>query len=308
MKRDSVLKYAIPSVLVCIALPLQIAYSRTASAANENASAAFENGHAQSAQPGSDADDPKFAKFVYEVVSIKPYKEDPNAKSRWMGTQDSPDSFTLHNAPLSIIIAQAYRTEHSKLGGAPDWLNNERYEVEAKMEPEVADALQKLSPQDKKLARQHMLRALAKEYLKVTIHMEATEVSIFDLVVGKNGSKLKASDPNAPEGGLRVSGTGGATQWEGKSTMVSSMMGQLSYVMGRPVYDKTGLTGRYDFTLKYAPDRTAAAGPGTENDAPTVDAPSITTAFEEQLGLKLVSGKGPMDVIVIDHVERPSVN
>jgi uncharacterized protein (TIGR03435 family) len=258
----------------------------------------------------ANADDPKFAKFVYDVVSIKPFKgDDPKATVHWMGMQDSPDGITMHNAPFTVLIAQAYRTAHSRLAGAPDWLNSERYDVEAKMEPEAADAFQKLSPADQKLARQHMLRVLARDYLKLTFHMETTEVSVYELVVGKNGSKLNApSDPNVVGRGMTVSGSGGATRWDGKNLELTAMMGQLSYVMGRPVYDKTGLTGKYDFTLKYTPDRPGTAAPGPDSAAPPDEAPPITIAIEEQLGLKLVPGKGPMDSIVIDHVEKPALN
>lgn len=263
----------------------------------------------QDQPPTANPDDPRFASFVYDVVSIKPYKDEPNATVHWMGTKESPDGLVLHNAPLTQLIAQAYRTEHSKVAGMPDWMIKERYDMEAKMEPEVTDALQKLTPADQKLARQHMLRVLVRDYLKLTFHMETNQIQIYELVVGKNGPKLKLADPNSPEGGLRVSGiSGGGTIWEGQSTQISSLMGQLSYVMGRPVYDKTGLAERYDFTLKYTPDRTASAAPGPESVAPPDEAPPITTAIEEQLGLKLVSAKGPMDSIVIDHVEKPGAN
>lgn len=223
---------------------------------------------AQIPPQSASADDPRFEAVVYDVVSIKPYIDDSKATVHWMGSQDSPDGFTLHNAPLSMLIAQAYRTEHSRLSGTPDWLNNERYDLEAKMDPEVADALQKLSPADQKLARQHMLRVLVRDYLKLAFHMETTQVAIYERVVGKNGPKLKLADRNAPEQGMRVSGAGGTTTWEAKCAKLTSMMGQLSYVMGRPVYDKTGLTDKYDFTLKYTPDRIGSAGPGVDNAAP----------------------------------------
>jgi uncharacterized protein (TIGR03435 family) len=263
----------------------------------------------QSAAQSANADDPKFAKFVYDIVSIKPYKDDPKATVHWMGTQDSPDGLTMRNAPVTQLIAQAYRTEHSRLSGAPDWATKDRYDMDAKMDSEVADALQKLSVADQKLARQHMLRVLVRDYLKVTFHMETTEVPIFELVVAKNGPKLKApADPNSPGQGVRVSGMSGATTWDAKNAPIATILNQLSYAAGRPVYDKTGLTGTYDIAVKYTPDRPASAGPGADSAAPPDDAPSISTALEEQLGLKLVPGKGPMDMIVIDHIERPAVN
>jgi uncharacterized protein (TIGR03435 family) len=299
MKPNSIWTGVTLALLTCIVLPISSARSQAAQTS------------AQSQATAATPDDPKFATFVYDVVSIKPYKEnmdDPKATVHWMGSQESADGFTLHNAPISVVISQAYHTEHSRLSGAPDWVNKDRYEIEAKMDSEVADAFQKLSPADQKLARQHMLRVLARDYLKLAFHMEVTEVQIYEMVISKNGSKLTPADANAPEQGMRVSGGGGVTTWDGKNTALSSMMGQLSYVMGRPVYDKTGLTGRYDFQVKYSSDRAGAGSPDINTTPPPDAEPPIMVALEEQLGLKLVPGKGPMDVIVIDHMEKPAVN
>jgi uncharacterized protein (TIGR03435 family) len=297
MKRSSIRSGALMMAAAFVVLPMTIACVRAAA-----------QGSAQDQSSAANPDDPKFAAFVYDIVSIKPYKNEPNATVHWMGLRDSPDSLTMHNAPMALLISQAYRTEHSKLAGAPDWVNNDRYDIEAKMEPEIVDALQKLSPADQKLARQHMLRVLVHDYLKVAFHMETTQVPIYELVIGKNGPKLKEADPSLPEQNMIVSGMSGATSWNGKSTKVSSMMNQLSYAMGRPVYDKTGLTGKYEFTVKYTPERPGSAGPGADSASPPEEAPSIVVAIEEQLGLKLVSTKGPMDSIVIDHVEKPGTN
>jgi uncharacterized protein (TIGR03435 family) len=153
------------------------------------------------------------------------------------------------------MIGRAFGTVHFKVSGAPDWASRENYDVEAKMESEVADAFQKLSPADQKLARQHMMQVLARDYLKAAIHMDSTEVSIYELVVAKNGPKLKeVTDAAIPDGGLRVSGNQTGTTWEGHATRIEWIMAQLSYAAGRPVYDKTGLTGRYEFTVKYSRD------------------------------------------------------
>ena len=301
----------IQSVTVIVALALivlPIVYGHTNGTHHESRKTA--SASTQDQPQAATADDPKFTASVYDVVSIKPFKgDDPKATVHYVGMQDSPDGIRMHNTPFIFLISQAYRTAHSRVAGGPDWLNSERYDVEAKMEPEVVDAFQKLSPTDQKLARQHMLRVLARNYLKLTFHMETTEVSVYELVTGKNGPKLKApADPRVESPGMRVSGSGGATMWDGMNVELAAMLGQLSYVMGRPVYDKTGLTGKYDFTLKYTPDRTGTAAPGPDSAAPPDEAPPITVALEEQLGLKLVSGKGPMDIIVIDHVERPATN
>ena len=87
---------------------------------------------------------------------------------------------------------------------------------------------------------------------------------------------------------------------------ISTLVGQLTNLVHRTVIDKTALKGRFDFTLKYAPDRDAASG--ADNGSPQDDAPSIFTALEEQLGLKLQPDKGPVDTVVIDHVEQPTEN
>jgi uncharacterized protein (TIGR03435 family) len=257
-------------------------------------------------------DDPKLAAFRYDVVSIKPHKDDPKSTARWMGAQDSPDGLAMRNVGVDFFVGQAYRTEHFKVTGAPDWATQEKYDVEAKMDPEVADAFQKLSATEKKLARQHMMQIFVREYLKVAIHMETTEVSVYDLVIAKNGPKLtEVTDPTIPDGGFRGSSIPGGMQLVAQAMQLATMMGQLTYVSGRPVYDKTGLTGRYNFTLRYSQDNNmSASAPGTATDsAPPVDvAPPLARALEEQLGLKLFSSKGNMDVIVIDHVERPAAN
>jgi uncharacterized protein (TIGR03435 family) len=256
-------------------------------------------------------DDPKFASFVYDVVSIKPFKEEPNPESSWRGIEESPDGVRIRNAPVVSMIGRAFATEHSKVSGGPNWASRDMYDVEAKMEPEVADALNKLSPADQKLARQHMLQVFLRDYLKAAVHMETTEVLIYELVVVKNGSKLKeVTDPATPPGAMSVSGSITGTKWEGHATPIEYILGQMSYAAGRPVYDKTGLTGRYDFSLKYTPDYMSAAAPGSGSAAsPPLDAaPPFAKALEEQLGLKLVPTKGNMDVIVIDHIEKPEGN
>lgn len=254
-------------------------------------------------------DDPKFAKFVYDIVSIKPHKDDSHANPRWMGLRDDPDGFLMRNIPVVFMIFQAYRTPHSNITGAPDWATREMFDVEAKMDPEVTDAFQKLNKTDQELARKHMLQVFVRDYLKAAVHMETTEVSVYDLVIAKNGPKLKeVTDPATPERGLTVSGSSAGTVWTGQGSPISNMMSQLSYAAGRPVYDKTGLTGRYDFTLTYAHENLTAPGASTESAPPLDTAPPLAKALEEQLGLKLVPAKGNMDVIVIDHVERPIAN
>ena len=257
----------------------------------------------------ADPSDPKFASFVYDVVSFKPDKPETNARTVSYGMIETPDGFVMQHVGVGFLIANAYRTEHMQMSGAPGWLNSERYMAEAKMSPEVIEAINKLNPADQKLARKHMLQQLVKDYLKLSLHMESKEVPSYELQIARSGPKLKeVTDPAIPDQGLMVSGgPGGSTKCTGRSTTVSQILNQISYYAGRPVFDKTGLTGRYDFTLIFARDSVAPAA--TSGDAPPPsDAPDIMTAIQEQLGLKLVPAKGMMDVLVIDHVERPPLN
>ena len=259
----------------------------------------------------ADPSDPKFASFVYDVVSFKPDKPEPNAQSMMFGMVDTPDGFVMQHAGVGLLIAQAYRTEHMRMSGAPSWLNSERYAVEAKMSPEVMDQFNKLSPADQKVARKHMLQVLAHDYLKLSMHMETAEVPIYELQIAKNGPKLKEStETGEPQRGVMVSGGPGRSMvYTAHNLPIASLLNQLGFNAGRPVYDKTGLTGRYDFTLTFARESAAPAAAISSGDVPPPsDAPDIMTAIQEQLGLKLVPAKGMMDVLVIDHVERPPLN
>jgi uncharacterized protein (TIGR03435 family) len=213
-----------------------------------------------------------------------------------------------------------------QVSGAPKWFDSDRFHVDAKMDGPVADALQKLSPPDQILARQKMLQALLADRFKLVIHRETRELPVLFLVVAKNGPKLQDAKPDyvgpndmADFAGNRAMDTVSITvggQFTGQAVSIKNLASTLSVQLGRPVLDQTGLTGKYDFTFKYAPDRLprpAPAGEVASNQPvpaapdPSV-APTLTKAIEDFLGLRLESGKGPVEIVVIDHVEKPSGN
>ncbi|HUK30871.1 MAG TPA: TIGR03435 family protein [Candidatus Acidoferrum sp.] len=276
--------------------------------------------------------------FEYEVASIKPTK--PDAAGGFMtipGGGNVSDTYAAKNMPLINVIREAYGipmgANDGRLVGAPGWLISERYDVEAKMDRFVVDALQKLSLEDRIVVHRQMLQALLADRLKLTIHRETKEVQVYSLVVAKGGPKLQESkpadaDPNATPPPAPAPGRGGRGGRGGPSL---GMMGRggpltgqqvpmamlatvLTTILNHPVLDKTGLTGNYDFTLTWTPDDTQNQGPpGAFNGQPPLPAPdpngpTIFMAIQEQLGLKLESGKGPVEIIVIDHVEKPSGN
>jgi uncharacterized protein (TIGR03435 family) len=271
-------------------------------------------------QPQSTVD----SKFVYEVASIKPNKPEGDAvRTRMMIT---PDSLSATGGTLQMLIESAYGIQDHQISGAPDWLQSERFDIEAKMDSAVADEIRKLDPDQRMAARQHMLQALLADRFKLTIHRETKELPVYALVVAKNGPKLQEAKPDAtyPNGIKGPDGVGragmmrmGMGELTAQGVPLANLLGSLSRQLGRKVVDKTGLTGKYDFMLHWTPDESQGpmfkgtdGGPQGSNAAapPESSGPSIFTAIQEQLGLKLESQKGPVEMIVIDHVEKPSQN
>jgi uncharacterized protein (TIGR03435 family) len=285
--------------------------------------------HAQSQPQNSSA-----IKFEYDVVSVKPSNPGNGGRGSPPPFPDvqPPDGFNATNASLMLLIRTAFGTfEEYRLSGAPNWISSEQFDINAKMDGPIADALQKLSPDDRELARQQMLQALLADRFRLTFHRDFKEFSNYSLVVAKNGPKLHEAKPgdtyaNGAKGldGLPI-GSGAirmSREIEGPQSITIHLTGQavllaklaqfLTRVTGRPVVDKTGLTGAYDFTVRFSPDdsQLQASPAGAPNGAPPAppDNGPLFAAIQQQLGLKLEPGKGPVEVIVIDHVERPSGN
>jgi uncharacterized protein (TIGR03435 family) len=255
-------------------------------------------------------------RFEYEVASIKPDLSDHSSSS----TNYPDDGFTSTNASLKGLVQDAFGVLDFQILGAPDWLSSERYVIDAKMDVATMDALKKLSREDKSIARRQMLQALLADRLKLSIHRETRELPVYFLVIAKNGSKLQQAKPGDTYGS-EVPGRG-RTMGQGMSTSssrffsivtahgipISTLIPSLARPLGRPVLDRTGLTGNFDFTLKFATERPGPDDTLNGQPMPNSDLPFLFEAIQEQLGLKLESGKGPVEVIVIDHVERPSGN
>jgi bla regulator protein BlaR1 len=261
--------------------------------------------------------------YEYEVASIKPNKSGTNM----VRLMYAPDGLTATNGTLQMFINAAYGVDDNQISGGPSWLKSDHYDMEAKMDSATADALHKLSEDQAKLERQRMLQALLADRFKLTIHRETRELPILALVVAKDGPKFQEAKPGDtyPNGVKGPDGHSGAGMMIGsregltaQGILIANFAAHLSRVLGRKVVDKTGLTGRYDFTLKWAPDErqapmfkgTEGGQPGTTGGtpAPELPGPSIYTAVQEQLGLKLASEKGPVDILIIDHVEKASEN
>jgi bla regulator protein blaR1 len=256
----------------------------------------------------------------YEVSTVKPASANDG---RGM-VRLTPDGASLQGIPVQMLLHLAFNVEDDRIIGAPSWVRSNRYDVEAKVAPEDAPRLDKLKLED----RRAMLLPLLADRFNLKYHHETRELPMYALVIAKDGPKLKAStaepppDPNfparpdgQPKGGIDTRGRMmmGPDSIESQDTTLDMLAHALSPRLGRSVLDKTGLTGRYDYTLRWTPDDAPPPTPGGDasahadvaNDATGV---SLITAIQEQLGLKLEAQKGTVDVIVIDHIDLPSAN
>ena len=247
------------------------------------------------------------APVQFDVVSVKMHSPE-NRDSRM---QLLPDGVRLSNLALQDLIVQEYGLVLSdQIAGLPNWANSERFDIEAKVAGADVAAFKKLTLDQVRA----MGRPILADRFKFASHEEKEVRPLYALVVAKGGSKLQlstlSSDDRDARTGLigmgHASGSNGAGMNELTARGVA--MDRLARVLsqqglGRVVLDNTGLTGRYDFKLTWAPDSVAADPNPTDTSVP-----SIFTAVSEQLGLKLEPQKGPLPVLVVDHIEAPSPN
>jgi uncharacterized protein (TIGR03435 family) len=252
----------------------------------------------------------------FDVVSVKPNKSDGNM----VRIMAKPDGYAASNVSLKMLVQAAYGIREDLISGAPSWADSARFDIDAKVAGSDVDALKKLSPEQRRL----ILQPLLADRFKLKIHTETKQLPVYELVVTKGGSKLKeatagdayANGIKGPDGvgrgGMMRMGRGQLTAQAVPMTFLANM---LSQQLHRTVLDKTGLTGKYDLELNWTPDQGAdpmfkgpEGSPQRGDAAPDSSGPSIFTALQEQLGLRLQSAKGPVETIVIDHVEMPSEN
>jgi uncharacterized protein (TIGR03435 family) len=231
----------------------------------------------------------------FEVAAIKLHPHDASMNGGWGFTADS---FSATNLTLRTLILYAYSLKvDDQLRGLPKWGDSVHWDIKARVDPETAEALRNLGQEQRTAEMRLLVRNLLATRFGLRVHPETQELPIYDLVMAKNGSRLAVTAASLKKRGWS-SGNG---RISGKGMDVEALAYSLSTCddVGRIVLDKTGLTGKYDINLKWTPE-------GRQETADS--GPSIFTALEEQLGLKLVSARGPVDTIVVDRVERPSPN
>jgi uncharacterized protein (TIGR03435 family) len=310
--------------------PWTVAAAQSATPANAPAPQASQPSAAQS----PDAPLPSF-----EVASVKKHVDQQGGGLMARMIMGPPPGDTSHwmasGVTVKMLIATAYSVKPFQIGGGPGWLDSVRWDIDAKVEDALATQLQKLPRQRQQAQEALMLRSLLADRFKLQVTHAAKEGNVLALVIGKGGPKLKEVqplDPNAPPPPPPVHGNRGELPQPapGQSFMmmnprqatlianavpIASLVNQLSMQLGQQVVDKTGLKGMYQYTLQFAPQSGVLAGlPPKPGDAgpntvePDSEEPSLFTALQDQLGLKLESTKGPIETITIDHIEEPSEN
>ena len=268
---------------------------------------------------------------AFEVASVKPNRTGAPGGSFVM----PPGRFTATNIPLRVLITNAYQLSFFQVVGGPDWVGTDRFDIAATA-PDGA-------PPEQTSA---MVRTLLKDRFKLVVHMETRDTPIYALVKARpddrlgphlkpstmdcgpmraeraaataaaaraRGGRVAVPPPPGPNEpvlcGMRVTGRGGATlNYRAGNITMTALANALRPYVGREVVDRTGLTGEFDFDLEFSPPPTTGSTDAGVPVAPLDDAASIFTALQEQLGLKLESTRGPVELMVIDSAERPTEN
>jgi uncharacterized protein (TIGR03435 family) len=238
------------------------------------------------------------------ALTVTAQTSKPRFEAASVKTTDVSERRTMFDTPpngrfraigvnLQLLIARAYEIQLTQVAGGPAWVDADRFDIEAV----VASTVPGLDGYRQTLS---MLQSLLEERFKLAVHWETRQEPIYELVLARGGSRLKEATP----GGAPPRQQMGRGQLMVTATPMSQLTPLLALLAKRQVVDKTGLTGVYDFTLTYALE-----APGPDAPAPVdPNAPSIFTAVQEQLGLRLESARGPVNVLVIDRAEKPEVN
>jgi len=271
------------------------------------------------AQAPAQAPDPNAA-LTYEAASVKPNKSGVQGSSirRFPGGR-----LQATNMPLRALITFAYQVQGFQLVDDPTWIRNENFDIVAKMEGDPPPVMPGTGPDPHMVA----MRTLLAERFKLAVRRETREMDIYALVLarpdGKLGPALKPTTqdcaamiavarggpPPGPPPGPNSPVVCGMRGLPGRlvagampmSLLASNLSGQVQ----RIVVDRTGLSGAWDFEITFAPERPLNPPPGVEFPPADPNAPSLFTAMQEQLGLKLQSTKGPVEVLVVERVEQP---
>lgn len=236
---------------------------------------------------------------TFDVATIKP---NPSGGTRLQGLTMNGRNFRVRNGSLMDLVTVAYNVQVNQVLSAPGWADSDRYDI---------DAVPDQPGQPNILQLRTMIRKLLEDRYKLTIHRERREMPAYVLSGDKTGQKLKPSQTiNGQLPGMFASpGKGGLTLHLVNGTMTDFTGFLQMLVLDKPVVDRTGIEGRYDENITFTPDQTQFHGnPPKLPQTDDPEASDLFTAIQQQTGLKLAAQKTEVDVIVLDHVEKPSPN
>ena len=261
---------------------------------------------------------------AFEVVSIKPHPDEGIGHMNsdiWM----TPDGISVSGVPLSMLIREAFGVSDDRMLNEPAWVKTLRFDIQAKVGPDDVAKLEAIKPQQ----RWAMLLPVFEDRFGLKFHHQMVDLEAYTLIVAKGGAKITVAKPaqhdeDAPGSRFRMRRSVQGMTMECREVTMADLARTISQQLSATVVDATGLKGNYDFTLEWGPDegggptmtgslpmtlRMPAAGLPPDSSTPQEAlGPSIFTALEEQLGLKLEARKQPVDAIMIDHIEQPSPN
>ena len=267
----------------------------------------------------------------FEVASIKPNGEVSGGTS--IRGEPSGTRITMTRVTTKMVMTFAYRVRDFQVIGGPDWINVDHYDIQAKLEN--SDTPRPFKPPDPNVPDEMALciQSLLEDRFQLKAHKESRDLPVYEFTATKGGAKMTLAEdqslpqppkpgdlpPPRPEpgarpgrGGLFIQRTPAGFTLKATGVSLAQFISNISQLVGRPVVDKTDLKpGLYDIDLQWT-DNGPSGGlplpPGAELAAADTSGPSIFTALQEQLGLRLVSAKGPVNVIVIDSVQKPTAN
>ena len=231
------------------------------------------------------------APVEFDVVSIKPNKSGDNHS----GTHDGHGTWRATNTTVKSILIRAFGVLPEQIVGAPAWVDSDAFDIEAKAEYDSSDSE----------TMNRRLQAMLASRFQLQIHRETRQLQTYALLVGKKGAKQMT--PAVNKDGTSTNTNNG--HMEAKGITMEGLAQRLAFWLGRVTVNETGLEGRFDLTLDFEPERsakiTAANTPiaGVDSSKPT-----LMTAVQDQLGLKLESRKAPVEMLVVDRISRPSDN
>jgi len=242
---------------------------------------------------------------AFEVASIKLNKSGSGSSH----SDFDHGRFTATNVRVkSLLEYEAYGITGAQILGGPGWLDSEAFDISAKVDDATAEQMKTLDRNQRSQLHRQLFQQLLADRFKLAVHWETKELPVYALAVAKDGPKFTESKDTGGNSGTSANNGKLTATGVTMMTLAQTLTQLLHRELGRIVIDKTGMKGRYDLVLQWTPDDHSAEMTNASNKNWDAASPSIFTALQEQLGLKLESTKGPVEALVIDHIEQPSEN